>query len=50
MSEAKGGLESFDLKKLHDVEVKEKSQVHISYRFAVSESLDERFNINKAWE
>jgi hypothetical protein len=39
-------LESFGLKKLKDVEVKEKYQVEIS----ASESLDESVDINNAWE
>jgi hypothetical protein len=43
-------LERFDLKKLDDVEVKEKYQVEISNRFAVLESLDESFDINNVWE
>jgi sorting nexin-29 len=43
-------LERFDMKKLDDVEVKEKYQVEISNRFAVLESLDESFDINNAWE
>jgi hypothetical protein len=43
-------LERFDLKKLDDVEVKEKYQVEISNRFAALESLDESFDINNAWE
>jgi hypothetical protein len=43
-------LERFDLKKLDDVEIKEKHQVEISKRFAALESLDECFNINNAWE
>jgi hypothetical protein len=43
-------LESFDLKKLDDVEVKEKYQVEISNRFATLEILDESFDINNAWE
>jgi hypothetical protein len=38
------------LKKLDDVEVKEKYQVEISNRFAALESLDESFDINSAWE
>jgi hypothetical protein len=41
-------LERFDLKKLDDVEVKEKQQVEISNRFALLESLDESFDINNA--
>jgi hypothetical protein len=43
-------LERCDLKKLDDVEVKEKYQVEISNRFAALESLDESFDINNAWE
>jgi hypothetical protein len=43
-------LERFDLKKLDDVEVKEKYQVEVSNRFADLESLDESFDINNAWE
>jgi hypothetical protein len=43
-------LESFDLKKLDDIEVKEKYQVEISNRFAALESVDESFDINNAWE
>jgi hypothetical protein len=39
-----------DLKKLDDIEVKEKYQVEISNRFAALESLDESFDINNAWE
>jgi hypothetical protein len=41
-------LERFDLKKLNDIQVKEKFQVKISNRFAVLESLDESFDINNA--
>jgi hypothetical protein len=43
-------LERFDLKKLDDIEIKEKYQVEISNRFAALESLDESSNINNAWE
>jgi len=43
-------LERFDLKKLNDVEVKEKYQVEIWNRFAALENLDEGFGINNAWE
>jgi hypothetical protein len=43
-------LERFDLKKLNDVEVKEKYQVEISNRLAALEDLDESFDINNAWE
>jgi hypothetical protein len=43
-------LGRFDLKKLDDVEVKEKYHVEISNRFADLGSLDESFDINNAWE
>jgi hypothetical protein len=43
-------LERFDLKKLNDVEVKEKWCVEKSNRFAALESLDESFDINNTWE
>jgi len=43
-------VEIFDLKKLNDVEVKEKYQVEISNRFAALENLDESLDINSAWE
>jgi hypothetical protein len=43
-------LERFDLKKLDDVEVKEKYQVEISSRFAALERLDKSFDINNSWE
>jgi hypothetical protein len=42
-------LERFDLKKLDD-EVKKKYHVEISNTFETLESLDERFDINNAWE
>jgi lipoate-protein ligase A len=43
-------LERFDLRKLDDVEIKEKYQVEISNRFAALESLDESFDINNTLE
>jgi hypothetical protein len=43
-------LEGSDLKKLDDIEVKEKYQVEISNRFAALESLDESFDIHNAWK
>jgi hypothetical protein len=43
-------LERFDLRKLDEVEVKEKYQVEISDRFVALESLSECFDINNAWE
>jgi hypothetical protein len=43
-------LKRFDLKKLDDIEVKEKYQVEISNIFVALESLDESFDINNAWE
>jgi hypothetical protein len=39
-------LKRFDLKRLDDVEVKEKYQVEISNRYAALENLDESFDIN----
>jgi hypothetical protein len=43
-------LERFDLKRLDDIEVKEKYQVEISNRSAALGSLDESFDINNAWK
>jgi hypothetical protein len=43
-------LERVDLRKLDDIEVKEKYQVEISNRFAALENLDESLDINSAWE
>jgi hypothetical protein len=43
-------LERFHLKKLAGIEVKEKYQVEFSHRFSALDSLDERFDINYAWE
>jgi hypothetical protein len=50
LARQKFDAERFDLKKLDDVEVKEKYQVEISNRYADLESLDESFDINNAWE
>jgi hypothetical protein len=50
MSKAKFDVERFDLKKLNDIEVKEKYEVEISNRFVALESLDGSFDINNAWE
>jgi hypothetical protein len=43
-------LERFGLKKLDDVQVKEKYQVEISNIFAALDILDESFDINNDWE
>jgi hypothetical protein len=43
-------LERFYLKKLDDIEVKERYQVETPSRFAALEILDESFDINNAWE
>jgi hypothetical protein len=43
-------LERFYLKKLNDIEVKEKYHVESSNIFPALESLDESFDINNAWE
>jgi hypothetical protein len=40
----------FNLKKLNEVEGKEKYRVEISDRFAVFEDLDTEMKINRAWE
>jgi L-lysine 2,3-aminomutase len=43
-------MEKFNLKKLHDVEVKEQYQFKISSRFAALENLDDDdVNIKRAW-
>jgi len=39
-----------ELRKLSDVEVKEKYQVEISNRFAASENVDKSLDISSAWE
>jgi hypothetical protein len=43
-------MERFNLKKLNDVEGKEKFHVEISNRFAALEALDAEVQINSAWE
>jgi hypothetical protein len=43
-------LERFDLKKLDDVEVKDKYQVEISNRFMALEKLNESLDIKSIWE
>jgi hypothetical protein len=43
-------LEIFDLRKLDDLEVKEKYQIEVSNRFAALDCLDECFDINYTWE
>jgi hypothetical protein len=43
-------LRRFDLRKLDNVDVKEKYQVEISNRFSALENLDESLDINNAWE
>jgi hypothetical protein len=48
MAEVYKYLEIFELRKLYDVEVKEKYQVEISNRFAALENLDESLDINSA--
>jgi hypothetical protein len=50
MCKAKFDLERSNLKKLADVEVKEKYQVEISNRFAALQNLDESFGIKNARE
>jgi hypothetical protein len=46
----KSDSERFDLRKLDDVEVKEKYQLEISNRFAALESLDDSIDTNSAWK
>jgi hypothetical protein len=43
-------MERFNLKKLNDVEGKEKFRVEVSNRFAALEDLDTEVEINSAWE
>jgi hypothetical protein len=43
-------MESFNLKKLKKVEVKEKYHVEVSDGFAALEDLDAEVEINNAWE
>jgi hypothetical protein len=42
--------ERFNLRKLKDLEVKEKYQIEITNRFAALEDLDGEGDINRAWE
>jgi hypothetical protein len=43
-------MEGFNLKKLNEVEGKEKYRVEVSYRFAALEDLDAEVEINTIWE
>jgi hypothetical protein len=43
-------MERFNLKKLNDVEGKEKYWAEVSNRFAALEDLDTEVEINSAWE
>jgi hypothetical protein len=43
-------MESFNLKKLYDVEVKEQFRVEVSNRFATLDDLNAKVEINSAWE
>jgi hypothetical protein len=43
-------MERFKLKKLSEVEGKERYHVEISNRFAALENLDSEGDVNKAWE
>jgi hypothetical protein len=43
-------MERFILKKLSEVEGKERYRVEISNRFAALENLDTEGDVNKAWE
>jgi hypothetical protein len=43
-------MESFNVKKLNEVEGKEQYRVEISNRFAALENLDTEADIDRAWE
>jgi hypothetical protein len=43
-------MKSFNLKKLSEIEGKERYCVEISNRFAALEKLDTEGDVNKAWE
>jgi hypothetical protein len=43
-------MERFSLKKLNEVEGKEKYRVEVSHRFAALEDLDAEVEINTIWE
>jgi hypothetical protein len=43
-------MERFNLKKLNDVEGKDKYRVEVSNKFAALEDLDNEVEINSAWE
>jgi hypothetical protein len=43
-------MERFNLKKLSEVEGKERHRVEISNRFSALENLDTEGDVNKAWE
>jgi hypothetical protein len=43
-------MEMFNLKKLHEVEGKEKYHVRVSNRFAALQDLDSEVEINTVWE
>jgi len=42
--------ERFNLRKLNELEVKEKYQIEIKNRFAALENLDVDKNVNRAWK
>jgi len=42
--------ERFNLRKLNELEVKEKYQIEITNRFAALENLDVEEGVNRAWE
>jgi hypothetical protein len=43
-------MERFNLKKLNEVEGKEKYHIEVSQRFAALEDLDAEVELNSAWE
>ena len=42
--------ERFSLRKLNELEVRKQYQIEITNRFAALENLNDRKNINRAWE
>jgi len=46
----KSDTEGFDLKKLEDMEVREKCQIKISIKFVALKNLDNIWDISRSWE
>jgi len=43
-------VERFNLKKLHELKVRERYQIEMSNRFAALENLSDKEEINRSWE